>query len=72
MWPSQLQEAEEMTCLGWLLFSMDEMDKEALCNEIWQMTGVQVALQFQAIDDGIPKKTKHQVTRMIRRRKKSW
>jgi len=30
MWPSQLQDVEEMMCLGWLLFSMDELDKEAL------------------------------------------
>jgi len=44
MWISQLQAAEEMMCLGWLLFSTDKMDKEALCKEIWQMTGVQVAL----------------------------
>jgi len=46
MWPAQLQDAEETTCLGWLLFSTDEMDKEALCKEIWQMTGVQVAIRF--------------------------
>jgi len=55
MWPSQLQEAEDMVCLGWLLFSTDELDKEALCKEIWQMTGVQVALHYRAIDHGIPK-----------------
>ena len=30
MWPSQLQAAEEMMCLGWLLFSTDELDKAAL------------------------------------------
>jgi len=42
MWPSHLQDAEDTTCLGWLLFSTNEIDKEALRKEIWQMTGVQV------------------------------
>jgi len=46
MWPAQLQDAEETTSLRWLLFSTDEMDKEALHKEIWQMTGVQVAIQL--------------------------
>jgi len=57
MWPAQLQDAEETNCLGWLLFSTDKMDKEALHKEIWQMTGVQVAIRFRAIDDGVPKKS---------------
>jgi len=56
MWPSQLQDAEETVCLGWLLYSTDELDKEALRKEIWQMTGVQVALRYRAIDDGVPKR----------------
>jgi len=56
MWPAQLQDAEETTCLGWLLFSTNKTDKEALRKEIWQMTGVQVAIRFRAIDDGVPKK----------------
>jgi len=43
-------------CLGWLLFSTDKMDKEALHKEIWQMTGVQVALRYQVINDGVPRK----------------
>jgi len=55
MWPSQLQVAKDTACLGWLLFSTDELDKEALHKEIWQMTGVQVALCYWAIDDGVPK-----------------
>jgi len=54
MWPSHLLDAEDTTCLGWLL-STDEIDKEALRKEIWQMTGVQVALCYWAINDGIPK-----------------
>jgi len=56
MWPSQLQEAEETTYLGWLLFSTDELDKKVLCKETWQMTGDQVALQYHAIDNGVPKR----------------
>jgi len=32
------------------------MDKESLRKEIWQMTGVQVALQYWEINDGVPKK----------------
>jgi len=46
MWAAQLQDAKEMVCLGWLLFSTDELDKTALQTEIWQMTGVQVLLRF--------------------------
>jgi len=55
MWPSQLQVAEETTCLGWLLFSTDKLDKEALQKEIWQIMGVQVALRYWAIDNRVPK-----------------
>jgi len=55
IWPSHLQDAEDTVCLGWLLFSTDEIDTEALHKEIWQMTGVQVALRYWAINDGVPK-----------------
>jgi len=30
MWKAQLQQVEETTGLGWLLFSADEFNKEAL------------------------------------------
>jgi len=54
MWVSPLQLAEDNTCLGWLLYSADEYDQEALCNEIWAFVGVKVALQFREIDDSVP------------------
>jgi len=54
LWGCPLQTAEDTVCLGWLLYSADEYDKEALCREIWQFTGVTVALQFRAIDNGTP------------------
>jgi len=53
MWVSPLQMAEDNTCLGWLLYSADEYDREALCNDIWAFVGVKVALQFREIDDGV-------------------
>jgi len=55
MWERPLQSAEDSICLGWLLYSADEYDKEALCWEIWQFTGVTVLVQFQAINDGTPR-----------------
>jgi len=33
---------------------VDEYDKEALYQELWQFTGVMVAIRFWAIDDGTP------------------
>jgi len=55
MWKCPLQAAEESICLGWLLYSADEYDKDALCHKIWQFTGVIVSVQFCAIDDGTPR-----------------
>jgi len=55
MWLTDLQSAEETTCAGWLLFSAGEYDREALCREIWEFTGVQVAVRFWVIEDGIKK-----------------
>jgi len=52
MWRMDLQDAEDTLCTGWLLFSADEYDHEALSHKIWNLTGVQVALCFQAIDNG--------------------
>jgi len=46
MWQMPLQKAEETVCLGWLLYSADKYNREALCREIWQFTGVSVALRF--------------------------
>jgi len=36
-------------------FLADKFDKEALKSQIWETTGVHVALRYQAIDDGIIK-----------------
>jgi len=53
MWIMDLQAAEETICAGWLLFSAGDYDREVLTQEIWNFTGVQVALRFHAIvDDG--------------------
>jgi len=52
MWQMDLQDVEDMLCMGWLLFSADKYDREALSHEIWNLTSVQVALCFGAIDDG--------------------
>jgi len=51
MWITDLQVAEDTICAGWLLFSMGDYNREALTQEIWNFTSVQVALRFQAIDD---------------------
>ena len=51
-----LQNVEDITCLGWLLYSADEYDKDELTKEIWSFTGVQTALRFREIDDGVPRK----------------
>jgi len=59
MWCTNLQSAEETLCAGWLLFSAKEYDQEVLCQEIWSLTGVNIALQFWAIDDGTKKDTKN-------------
>jgi len=57
MWQMDLQDAEETVCLGWLLYSADEFDRAALCREIWQFSGVSVALRFRDIDNGVAKDT---------------
>ncbi len=56
MWVSPLQTAEDTTCLGWLLYSADKYDREELRKEIWSFVGVNVALRFREIDDGVPRK----------------
>jgi len=52
MWQTDLQDAEDMMCAGWLLFSADEYDRDTLSRKIWNLNSVQVALHFRAIDDG--------------------
>jgi len=64
MWVSPLQMAEDTTCLGWLLYSADEYNQEELQKEIWSFVGVNVALRFREIDDGVP--CKEGITRTLR------
>jgi len=52
MWLTDLQSTEEMTCTGWLLFSTSNYNREALSYEIWEFTGMQVAIRFRVIEDG--------------------
>jgi len=52
MWKAPLQFAKNTVCVGWLLYSADEYDCKALCQDIWDLTGIQVALRYRIIDDG--------------------
>jgi len=52
MWVTNLQLPEDTTCAGWLLFLAGDYDWEALTQEIWNFTGVLVAVWFCVIDDG--------------------
>jgi len=56
MWMAPLQNAEDITCLGWLLYSVDEYDRDKLTKEIWSFTGVRTALRFREIDDSVLRK----------------
>jgi len=54
MWMAPFQQAKDTTCVGWHLFSAKEYNQEELCKAIWSFTGVQLALRFWEIDDGVP------------------
>jgi len=43
MWVTPLQMAEDTICTGWLLHSTDKYDREAILQEFWNCTGLQVA-----------------------------
>ncbi len=45
--------------MGWLLYSAEEYNRKALCTEIWNLTGVQIAQCFWAIDDSTKKDPKN-------------
>jgi len=62
MWMAPLQNVEDTTCLGWLLYSADEYDKEVLTKKIWSFMGVHTALRFIEINDGILRKTNQNCT----------
>jgi len=55
MWKTQLQQAEETSGIGWLLFSADEFDWEVIKANMWEVTWVKVSIQYQVIDNGITK-----------------
>ncbi len=38
-----------------VIFLANEFDKEAQKSQIWETMGVQVALRYRAIDDGVTK-----------------
>ena len=42
-------QCEKSVVIGWLLYSMIDMDRELLALEIFQATKVQVGLRFQTI-----------------------
>jgi len=64
IWKAQLQQAEETSGLGWLLFLADEFDKDALKAQIWEITGVHMALHYWAIDDCVIKRDANNKTRV--------
>jgi len=53
MWSHQLPLTEETISMGWLLYSVPEYDLGELCQQITQTTGVDVALHFRCIHDGL-------------------
>jgi len=48
--PTIDQDANNMECLGWLLYSAEEFECKALRHEIRQLTGIDVALNYQVIE----------------------
>jgi len=53
MWRTNLQTAEDSMCARWLLFLANNT-----IGKIWNLVGVHIALQYQAIDDGTKKEGK--------------
>jgi len=53
MWIHQLPLTEQITCIGWLLYSAPEYNLSFLCQQIKKDTGIDVALCFCSIlNDG--------------------
>jgi len=44
LWPRSISMAEKTVCLGWLLYSAPEYNREAISQAIYKVTGVPVAL----------------------------
>jgi len=55
----QLQDAIDIVCIGCLLYLAEKFECEALCHEIHQITGVDVALTYQVIDGGFSDDSQH-------------
>jgi len=53
MWPQQLQEAEQTTCIGWLLFSTSEYDMREIRRIIKETMVEEVALRFCSIHNKV-------------------
>jgi len=51
MWKAPLQFVENTVCVRWLFYLADEYNHEALCQNIWDLTGIQVALRYIIIND---------------------
>ncbi len=49
MWSCQLPLAEQITCIGWLLYSAPEYDLSLLHQQIKKDTGIDAALRFHSI-----------------------
>jgi len=54
MWPRQLPLVKQTKCVGWLLFSAPKYNWNELRKQLYQATGVSVALQFRSIQNSLP------------------
>jgi len=52
LWPRSMSTAEKTVCLGWLLYSAPEYNREAISQAIYKVTGVPVALRLRKINRG--------------------
>jgi len=52
LWPHPIAMAEKTVCLGWLLYSAPEYNREAISQAIYKATGVTVALRLRKINQG--------------------
>jgi len=57
LWPRQIPLAEQTLGIGWLLFLVPEYDLDDIHQTINQAMGVEVALHFWIISDGLPRHT---------------
>jgi len=60
LWPQQLPLAKHTVCIGWLLYSTPEYNLGKLHQQLKLISGIDVALCFCSIHDGIMEKTTNQ------------